>query len=101
MPTSKRHGLNIISCARKPQRRGDKRRPQAVHRKAAVTVNQLFLREALELTALDRAKRRTAIEEDCLMDDYVAEFVAESESLEGHDSAASEVLASARALGLT
>jgi hypothetical protein len=66
-----------------------------------MTVDQSLLREALELTTLDRATPRTAIEEDCLMDGYIAEFVAESESLEGHDSKASEVLDSARALVLT
>jgi hypothetical protein len=35
------------------------------------------------------------------MDGYIAEFVAESESLEGHDCEASDVLDSARALVLT
>jgi hypothetical protein len=66
-----------------------------------MTVNQSLLREALELTALDRATPRTTLEEACLMDGYIAEFVAESESLEGHDCTASDVLDSARALGLT
>lgn len=66
-----------------------------------MTVNPSLLREALKLTALDRGMYRTAIEEDCLMDGYIAEFVAESESLEGNDTKASEVLDSARALVVT
>ena len=66
-----------------------------------MTVNQSLLRKALALTALDCATPRTAIEEDSLMDGYVAEFVAESESLERHDCTASDVLHSSQALGLT
>jgi hypothetical protein len=63
-----------------------------------MTVDQSLLREALELTTRDRRTPRTAGEEDHLMDRYIAEFVAESESIEGHDCTASEVLASARSL---
>ena len=61
-------------------------------------IDQSLLREALELTTRDRRTPRTAGDMDHLMDRYIAEFVAESESIEGHDCTASEVLASAHAL---
>jgi len=61
-----------------------------------MTLNENLRREALELTAKDKATPRTAVDEDRLMDG----FVAESESLEGHDSKPAEVLNSARDLAL-
>ena len=61
-------------------------------------LDSALLKEALDLTARDGAAARSAVDEDCLMDRFVAEFVAESESLEGHDSVASEVLDAARNL---
>jgi hypothetical protein len=59
-----------------------------------------LLKEALDLTAQDAATARASVEEDRLMLGFVAEFVAESESLEGHDSKPGQVLDSARDLAL-
>jgi hypothetical protein len=67
-------------------------------RSCHVIVNVDLLAEVVALNARDRATARTAVEEDCLLDLFVADFVAESESLEGHDTDASEVLDAARAL---
>ena len=64
-------------------------------------LDQTLLREALELTRRDADTPRTAVDEDRLLDGFVAEFVAESESLEGHDSKPVDVLNSARDLALT
>ncbi len=63
-----------------------------------MTIDRALLREALDLTAEDRATPRTAVQEDVLMEVFIAEFVAESESLEGHESKASEVLDASREL---
>lgn len=63
-------------------------------------IDRTLLQEALELTARDAAAPRTPVDEDRLMDGFVAEFVAESESIEGHDSKPVEVLDSARDLAL-
>jgi hypothetical protein len=60
--------------------------------------DRALLMEALKLTNEDRATARTAVEEDVLMDMFVAEFVAESESLEGYDSKAADVLDASREL---
>ena len=65
-----------------------------------MTVDRVLLLEALHLTAKDRDERRTAVQADMLMDKFVAEFVAESESLEGHASKASEVLDASQALAV-
>jgi hypothetical protein len=64
-------------------------------------LDRTLLREALELTARDAATPRTPIDEERLMDGFVAEFVAESESLEGHDTKPIEVLDSVRDLALS
>ena len=59
-----------------------------------------LVQEALKVTALDAAVPRTPVDEDRLSDRLVAEFVAESESLEGHDIGAVDVLNSVRDLTL-
>jgi hypothetical protein len=61
-------------------------------------LDRTILHEALDATTRDAATPRTAVEEDRLMDGFVAEFVAGSESLEGHDTNSAEVLDSARDL---
>ena len=61
-------------------------------------INQTLLSRAVELTELDASAPRTLIQEDVLMDAYVAEFVSESESLEGNDSTPAEVLDASREL---
>jgi hypothetical protein len=65
-----------------------------------MTLDPALLREAVELTALYHATPRSAVEEDSLMDAFVAEFVAESESLEGYDTTPTEVLNAARDLAV-
>ena len=56
--------------------------------------------EALRLMALDSDTARTAVDSARLMNGFVAEFVAESESLEGCDTKPADVLDSARDLAL-
>jgi len=63
-------------------------------------LDRALVQEALDVTARDAAAPRTPIDEDRLMDGFVAEFVAESESLEGYDTNSAEVLNSARDLAL-
>jgi len=65
-----------------------------------MTLDRALVQEALDVTARDAAVPRTPIDEDRLMDGFVAEFVAESESLEGHDTNSADVLNSARDLAL-
>ncbi len=65
-----------------------------------MTLNAELLRKAIELTKRDRATPRTEAEKDILLDRFVAEFVAESESMEGHATKASEVFDSVRDLAL-
>ncbi len=65
-----------------------------------MTLDPALLHEAVERTARYHANLRSAVEEDALMDAFVAEFVAESESLEGHDTTPMEVLNAARDLAL-
>jgi hypothetical protein len=68
--------------------------------KSAVTLDPALLQEAVELTARYYATPRSAVDEDALMDAFAAEFVAESESLEGHDATPTEVLNASRDLAL-
>lgn len=65
-----------------------------------MTVDRNLLLEALRLTDVDHSMQRTAVQADCLMDSFVAQFVSESESIEGHNSTPREVLDSARDLVL-
>jgi hypothetical protein len=66
-----------------------------------MTLDRTLLHEIVKITLQDAATPRTSVDEDRLMDGFVAEFVAESESLEGHDSNPGEVLDSARDLALS
>lgn len=61
---------------------------------------EILISEARRLTNLDANTARTAVESACLMDGFVAEFVAESESLEGCDASPADVLDSVRDLVL-
>ena len=63
-------------------------------------LNTELLREAVDLTIRDRDIPRTQVDEDLLLEGFIAEFVAESESLEGHDSKPTEVMDSVRDLAL-
>jgi hypothetical protein len=65
-----------------------------------MTLDAESLRRATELTERDRSTPRTEAESDILLDRFVAEFVAESESMEGHATKASEVFDSVRDLAL-
>jgi hypothetical protein len=65
-----------------------------------MTLDPALLRDAVELTARYHAAPRSAVEEDALMDAFVAEFVAESESLAGYDATPLEVLNASRDLAL-
>jgi hypothetical protein len=66
-----------------------------------MTLDPALIHEAVELTTCYYATPRSAVEEDCFLDAFVAEFVAESESLEGHDTTPTEVLNAARDLALS
>ncbi len=59
-----------------------------------------LVQEALDVTARDAAAPRTPVDEDRLMNGSVAEFVAESESLEGYDINSADILNSSRDLAL-
>jgi hypothetical protein len=65
-----------------------------------MTLDRSLRLEATRLTAQDDTAVRTLMDEDRLLTGFVAEFVAQSESLEGHDSKASDVLDSMRDLVL-
>jgi len=56
--------------------------------------------EALKLMALDSKTARTAVDNTRLMVGFIAEFIAESESLEGYEANAADVLDSVRDLVL-
>ena len=63
-----------------------------------MTLDGDLVAEAVALTDRDASTYRSALEKDRLLDRFVAEFVAASASLEGHDSTPSEVLDSVRDL---
>jgi hypothetical protein len=65
-----------------------------------MTINQKLVLEAVDLTAQESAIHRTDVDRDVLLSRFVAEFVAESESLEGYESKASDVFDSVRDLSL-
>ncbi len=59
-----------------------------------------LIREALELTERYEAAPRSDVDRDVVVSAFLADFVAESESLEGHASQPREVLDSVRDLTL-
>ena len=69
-------------------------------KQAFMSIDPALLREAVELTIKDAAIPRTAVEEERRRDGFIAEFIAESESLEGNDTTPIAVLNSARDLVL-
>jgi hypothetical protein len=66
----------------------------------ALMLDPDLLQKAVTITADDAVAARTPVDEDRLLAGFVAEFVAESESLDGHDTNAADVLNSVRDLVL-